>query len=126
MKATNPEERALPKQISDRIDHLRSLKHDWDSYGADPISPKAIDAAEHLICRSIALLEERGKREPTPYVIAPVADGGVQVEWRGAAGALEVEVAPENDAHALIIGTNSKTICRRLAEATSVLDLPLH
>lgn len=33
---------------------------------------------------------------------------------------------PDNDAHALIIGTNSKTICRRLAEATSVLDLPVH
>jgi hypothetical protein len=30
-----------------------------------------------------------------PFTAAPLADGGVQVEWRGPGGTVEVEISPE-------------------------------
>ncbi len=72
-----------------RLDEFKSLEEDWDSYGADPISPKAIVTAKNLL-----------RTCSRPDFIAPLADGGVQLEWecpdinRGA----EVEISAEGKA----------------------------
>ena len=53
-----------------RLDEFKSLEDNWDSYGADPISPKAIATAKSLL-----------RACTPPDFIAPRADGGVQLEW---------------------------------------------
>ena len=72
-----------------RLDEFKSLEENWDSYGAQPISPKAIDRAKDLlrVCSP-------------PCFIAPLADGGVQLEWEcpDANRRAEVEVNAEGKA----------------------------
>jgi hypothetical protein len=32
-----------------------------------------------------------------PYAVAPLVSGGVQVEWRGSGGSIEVEIGPHGE-----------------------------
>ena len=44
-----------------------------------------------------------GATKTEPFFIAPDPDGGVQVEWRGSAGELEVEVTPAGTLATLLV-----------------------
>lgn len=61
-------------QVRDRFDHLLGLEKDWDSYGAAPVENEAVKSALSILERLL-----RGHDE-VPF-IAPLADGGVQIEW---------------------------------------------
>jgi hypothetical protein len=68
----------LPESIEGRLDKIRGLKDNWDSYSASRISGKAIEKAKSLLFEArihcgISLLEEA--------FIAPCSDGGIQLEW---------------------------------------------
>jgi hypothetical protein len=63
-----------------RFDELLALPKSWDSYGADPISPKAVEAAQLFLAR---------------MDITPCNDGGVQLEWHTHAHDLEIEFHPD-------------------------------
>ena len=78
-----------------RLDDLAQLEQDWDSYEASRISPDAISMTYLLMANVAGSLAFRLGDRVRPYVIAPLADGGVQVEWRGPGGAIEVEVNPD-------------------------------
>ncbi len=78
-----------------RLDGLASLQRDWDSYGAEPIAARAIGVARRLIQTVAELFSQLAGEDAAPYAVAPLVDGGVQVEWRGRAGAIEVEISPD-------------------------------
>jgi hypothetical protein len=78
-----------------RLDRFATLERGWDSYGAQPISVNAIEAASVLLMSLAAHLEPWFGRRVKPYVVAPLASGGVQLEWRGPSGIIEVDVDPE-------------------------------
>lgn len=72
-----------------KLDILERLHEDWDSYGGAPPLPAAVQAARDLIYRALASpAGEKG----LPFAVAPVSGGGIQLEWRAPACALEVEV----------------------------------
>lgn len=71
------------------LDSFADLKEDWDSYGASPISQVAIDRAKE------ALNVLRG----LTYHIAPLPDGGVQLEWKSEHYYLEVVVEEDGEIH---------------------------
>lgn len=75
---------------SQRLTEFHALPGDWDSYGAPPISNRAIDAARQLLLRLPRRLGEIG--DAGPYAVAPLASGGIQLEWRGNRRALEIEI----------------------------------
>ena len=58
-----------PKTES-RLNALKELGKNWDSYGADPINPQAIERARKLL--------EVTQAEP---LIIPTRDGGVALAW---------------------------------------------
>src|SRR5581483_3960030 len=67
------------------INGLAYLDHDWDSYGAQPLSEKAARFA-------VDLLENVRFGGPAPWV-SPTNEGGLHLEWGSVAGiGLEVEV----------------------------------
>lgn len=74
----------------EQLRRLATLEDDWDSYGGSPPTDEAIDAACSLLSLAYAFHDERMR----PYDVAPVPDGGVQVEWRGHAQHLEIEIGP--------------------------------
>jgi len=77
-----------------RLEALERLTVDWDSYGGDPPSRTALLTAcmfLESVGRQLGPFFAEGAR---PYAVAPVADGGVQLEWRGPSGEIEIEVDP--------------------------------
>ncbi len=75
-----------------RLTEFAAFEEDWDSYGALPISDRAIDSARQLLLRLPRRLGEIG--DAGPYALAPLASGGIQLEWRGNRRALEIEIDP--------------------------------
>ena len=53
-----------------RLNALKELGKNWDSYGADPINPQSIERARKLL--------EVIQTEP---LIVPTRDGGVALAW---------------------------------------------
>jgi hypothetical protein len=87
----------------ERLIELSRLPANWDSYDADPPTPAAIATAAALIA---AVDEDRLRltgQHTQPWMIAPVPDGGVQVEWMASPRKIEVFIDPAGGMHYLII-----------------------
>ena len=80
-----------------RIAQFADLGPDWDSYGAAPSSPVARAAAGRWVETVARTFGSVAGERVRPYSVAPLADGGVQLEWRGPGGAIEVDVDPSGD-----------------------------
>lgn len=87
----------------ERLTELSQLEANWDSYGAEPLSSNAVARADELLQSLKEPLADLLGELLRPYALAPLANGGVQLEWRGSGGALEVEVSPEGDLGYLLI-----------------------
>jgi len=86
-----------------KLDELKNLPEDWDSYDADPISPIAIAKAKSIITSvMIAFGGIIGNVVQLTDVI-PIADGGVQLEWVGPHAELEIEISPNGNIGLLYI-----------------------
>jgi hypothetical protein len=89
-----------------KLDELKNLPEDWDSYGADPISPNAIAKAKSIITSvMIAFGGIIGNVVQLTDVI-PIADGGVQLEWIGPHAELEIEISPNGNIGLLYISVS--------------------
>jgi hypothetical protein len=83
----------------DRIEALKSLPENWNSYGASSISPTAISMAKALLCklqnRFFSMTEDRYlEEEIIPQAISPIDDGGIQLDWYGTRFEIEIEIGP--------------------------------
>jgi hypothetical protein len=84
----------LLRSARETLDEIARLDDDWDSYGGLRPTAAAISTA-HLLLG--ALWDDLGygvDDQTIPWAAAPLADGGVQFEWRGPSGAIEVEIGP--------------------------------
>lgn len=77
----------------DRLDVIRKLEPDWDSYGGNPPSTLAITVASNLLQTVHKLFGWLDYEQSQPQVIAPRADGGIQIEW----GTRPIEIAVHAD-----------------------------
>lgn len=78
-----------------RVAGMADLPANWDSYGATPILAHAIATASALVTQvATARLRIDGTRI-APILVAPIADGEVQVEWQGPLARIEVQIAPD-------------------------------
>ncbi len=64
-----------------RLDDIAKLGSDWDSYGADPPSPLAIDMASKFLRIVDEKLGRLALEQSRPQIVAPRPDGGIQIEW---------------------------------------------
>jgi hypothetical protein len=101
---TTPKNSGLTQATALRkLDELKNLPENWDSYGADPIRPNAIAKAKSIITSvMIAFSGNIGNVVQLKDVI-PVADGGVQLEWIGPHAELEIEISPNGNIGLLYI-----------------------
>jgi hypothetical protein len=59
-----------------------------------------------------------------PYVVAPLANGGIQIEWRNESSSLEVEVDPDRGMYSYLLGKEDETIDEReCASRSDVLNI---
>jgi len=82
--------------ILDRVDQLSTLPQNWDSYGSQPSAIPAVLAAKQLIWKVIASRYSHALDEAIPFSAVPLSGGGIQIEWRGSNGEIEVEIDPAN------------------------------
>ncbi len=106
-----------------RLARLAELPADWDSYGAAPPSPRAVSMAREILS---AVDEQFGHivgEHVQPYAIAPIADGGVQIEWRGPRAEIEVEIDSMGQPGYLLIdkGAADRTFQERDTPTRAVL-----
>jgi hypothetical protein len=82
-----------------RLLELAALPGGWDSYGAAPVSPSARTAAAAMLLFAWqeGVVQQSGRPE-----IFPVPTGGLQFEWHGDNGEIEIEIAPNGSASSLI------------------------
>ncbi len=73
-----------------RLDNLSRLEPNWDGDGAFPISSEAIGTTAWLLS-----LTKRLTKEPLPRpLIAPMADGGIELDWDSESGVELMLVIP--------------------------------
>ncbi len=75
------------------------LPPNWDSYGARPITPGAVERARHLL----SLLFDTFNKAGLPDTVVPIADGGIQFEWSLAGSTLEVEIQSDGALNTLLL-----------------------
>lgn len=95
---------------TERLAEIESLGPDWDPYGSEAPSAIAVNLARTLLQYAVA--GELGKRlgeALLPLHIAPIADGGVQLEWSTSIADLEVYVSPAGTFSMLIINRQDQT-----------------
>ena len=68
---------SMPSVLRKRIQELERLEAGWDSYSANPISNKAIEASISLLTQ---ISHKLGSRFVEDVFIAPCADGSIQLE----------------------------------------------
>ena len=71
--------------VADRLVQLLRLPAGWDGHNARPISRTLVDYACHLLPRLVR------PGVPAPFV-APLATGGLQLEWHRNGWDLEIEI----------------------------------
>ncbi len=90
-------------QVDAEIQRLRqftNLESDWNAHGAKRIAPQAIDVAVDLVRRVAAV------SGVAPDFVAPLANGGVQLEWDGDSAEIEVEVRADKRFSYLLKGAS--------------------
>lgn len=78
-----------------KLGRLAALPPNWDSYGAGPIAAVALRRAQ-VVLNALARPNAGATRVPEPFV-APCGDGGVQMEWDGERGSVEVYLPPQGN-----------------------------
>lgn len=103
LKATSMSS-GLPQATALRkLDKLKNLPEDWDSYGADPINPIAIAKAKSIITSVMIAFGDIVGNVVRLTDVIPIADGGVQLEWIGPHAELEIEISPNGNIGLLYI-----------------------
>lgn len=103
MTASKPHVAAAVRPVLDRIDQLGWLESNWDSYGGEPPTAEATAAAASLVTAVAGkLFHEVGDRV-RPYAVAPLADGCIQLTWRGVSDEIEVEVGAQGTLGYLLV-----------------------
>ena len=81
---------ALDTGLSDRLNNLRTLEPDWDGYGGNPPTEKSLGMTAFFLLLAHKLT--RGTLK-APFV-APLPDGGLELEWELESGAELMLVIP--------------------------------
>jgi hypothetical protein len=126
MTASRSSAAATMRSVLDRLTQLAALDPDWDSYGAAPPSAEAVATARQLVLAVAERLVDVVGEQARPFAVAPLADGCVQLTWRGPSDELEVEIGPRDDVGYLLVKDRGGAESTEVAEgvtASDVLDL---
>ena len=80
--------------VAAEFSQLSALAAGWNSYGAAPVRPSAIEAA-------VRVLVYAGEDMPLPS-ISPTPHGGIQLEWGGDDDGVEIEFEPDGSISVLV------------------------
>jgi hypothetical protein len=79
-------------RANQRLDELLARPEGWYFHGARHISPDAAKRARAILSSLRTMPYGALSKRVEPYAIVPAVTGGIQIEWRGDRGSLEIEV----------------------------------
>jgi hypothetical protein len=82
------------RMMLDRLKGMKNFEDNWDSYGSQAPSDRAVTVAGNLVWNVIARCFAASGNKAIPYSIVPLSGAGLQMEWRGNTDSVEVEVGP--------------------------------
>ena len=94
------EDFALSPHLGRSLQTLRRLSKllpNWDSYGALPLTERALAITRQLLDDIASEMAGVAARDGMPYHIAPLADGGILLEWetRGNGDELAADISAD-------------------------------
>jgi hypothetical protein len=105
-----------------RLDDFLGLKENWYFHGARRISPATVNLAKQLLSTLRVLPYGDLGKNVIPFAVGPLVTGGIQLEWKGDLGNLELEVKPDGTLHYLLVSRQGPEE-ERGAEPQEFLDL---
>jgi hypothetical protein len=99
--------------VTGEISRLQALRRGWDGYHAEPITQYAL----YSVARLLAMILRPDSEAPQ---FAPLADGGIQIEWLAGGDDIEFEVRGTGEVNVLATTASGESI----AEGTMNLDYP--
>ena len=93
------------------LHRLSKLLPNWDSYGAMPLTERALATAGRLLGDIASEMAGVAVRDGMPYHIAPLVYGGVLLEWetRGSGDELAVDISADGEfGYLRIAGTGER------------------
>jgi hypothetical protein len=98
--------------VAEEVARLRQLRHGWDGYRAKPVTEKALYSLGRVLAAVL-------KSDSAPPQLAPLTDGGIQIEWL-ADDDIELEIRGTGEVNVLASAASGETI----AEGTMDPDQP--
>ena len=98
------------RQLLLRLKEYATFGEDWDTYGAKPISPRAVAAARDLLFTVFAAFYDSGAPDglsnplALPAIVTPSPDGAIHFVWQQGNRELAVDVY-DMDAYAYLLVT---------------------
>lgn len=83
--------------VLDQLVRLAILPDNWDDEGSEGPSKLAIALSAKLLGAVAYQFSGEAGSHVTPFAVAPLGDGGIQVEWRTSTCDLELEVSRDGD-----------------------------
>lgn len=114
VSARPPDAAKLEKELQ-RLEELAKLDSGWDGENARPLSSPADAHAAHT---AYSVLATYGH---APSFIAPIPDGGVQVEWESRDSALELTIGPDGYKEILLV-LNQRAEAPEVQECSESLE----
>ena len=93
----------------ERIDQLAGLEPGWNGEGAPQLPGLVVSRAALLVLR-VAQSDAESPLQAMPVTSAPIADGGLQLEWESGETRIEVQVAPDGTFGYLLIHVDQNPI----------------
>lgn len=100
------------------LDRVVDLESDWDSYGGSPPTPVAVRTASRVLTVVHSSFDETAGEWIVPFHVAPIPNGGLQIEWRGPGATLELDIGPDGAFGYLLIQGRGEA--RRFEESENV------
>ena len=105
------------REVNRRLEHLRTLKQNWDGENAPPVS------FECCIEALVFLLENAANETPAPQIV-PTSKGGLQLEWHVGEVDLEIEFsASESTSFYHVSESGEETVGKIAAEGQRVRNI---
>ncbi|HUT13039.1 MAG TPA: hypothetical protein VMY42_21265 [Thermoguttaceae bacterium] len=82
------------QELIEHLEELKSLQANWNGYGAEPIHPRTIEAAQRFV-RWLPI-----RLSVLPQVV-PMTQGRLQLEWHRGTKSLELEFESPSQVHYL-------------------------
>lgn len=123
MTTSRPNPTVTMRPALDHLARLAELGPDWDSYGGVPPTAEAVATARRLVLAVANELVDVAGVEVRPHTVAPLADGCVQLTWRGRSDELEVEVGPRDDIGYLLVKRQGSEETFQEAEGVSSSEI---